>query len=175
MNAARSRMLSSWEFARRVTSHFGFQPWSLALSHYLYENKRSALHINALQFLCTLLFLTFFIDIWLQPCHLARWSVVWTFVALVKVAMLGQSRVPDWFVTSGAHLWPWIFFCNEPPSHCCRTLCTSAGISATAVDEFLFFRRWKVLQKAAATKSPHRFTNRCQPLRFFAITCICCG
>lgn len=103
------------------------------------------------------LFVCFLIEIWLQPCRLARWSVVWTFAALIK-AMLVQPSVPGWFVNSGVHLWPGVSFVDVvPTSHCYRTLCPSAGISATAEDEFLFVCRWRVLQKAAATKRPHRF------------------
>lgn len=65
-----------------------------------------------------------------------------------------------------------VFLCNEPTFHCHRTLRTSAGICATADDEFLFVRRRKVLQKAAATKRPHRFHRAmshiwCLPLKSF--------
>lgn len=125
------------------------------------------------------LFVFFLIEMWLQPCRLAWWSVVWTFAALIKVTMLEQCSLPDWFVNSRAHLWPRISFVMI--RHLTATeLYTSAGISATADDGFLFVRHWKVLQKAAATKSLHPFhkptpTFVVYSWNVFAVTCISCG
>lgn len=125
------------------------------------------------------LFVFFLIEMWLQPCRLAWWSVVWTFAALIKVTMLEQCSLPDWFVNSRAQLWPRISFVMI--RHLTATeLYTSAGISATADDGFLFVRHWKVLQKAAATKSLHPFhkpmpTFVVYSWNVFAVTCISCG
>lgn len=87
----------------------------------------------------------------MSPCMIKCCMVICCFD---KIAMLERCSVPDWFVNSRAHLRPRIPFVMS--RHLTATE-LSAGISARADDEFLFVRRWKVLQKAAATKSPHRF------------------